>query len=114
VSIAWDTSCPGAANYHIIHGRGSQLPIAPGLLFTVGGSVCDIGTSSPFLWNGTPSPGGDPTRLVWWLVLADDDDTVEGPWGDDSAGNERIGTGGGGSSDQCGMTDKALGNVCGQ
>jgi len=111
--VAWDTTCPDAADHHIIHGLGSQLPVSLGALYSLSGSVCDIGTVSPFVWNGTPDPSADPTRFLWWLVVANDDATTEGPWGNNSS-VERTGTSGGGSSGQCGITDKDTSNVCGQ
>ncbi len=113
LSLSWDTStCTGADEHHIVFGEGSMLPASPGGTFGVTGSVCSI-SSSPFTWNSVPA-ATDGTRLLWWVMVVDDGTGIEGSWGLDSAGNERIGPGPGGSSGVCGVTSKQVTNVCGQ
>lgn len=113
LSVFWDTTtCTGAANHQIIYGQGSQLPSVPGGLFSLSGSACGIGTASPFAWNTAPS-ASDGTGLIWWLIVAHDGAGTEGSWGKGSNGAERNGPGPNGSSGQCGILDKNLGNVCG-
>ena len=57
-------------------------------------------------------PAIDPTGLLWWLVLANDGGTLEGPWGQNSSGNDRSGPGADGSSGECGVTSKTLAADC--
>lgn len=111
LSVDWDAAtCSGATDHRIIYGEGSDLPIAPGGVFGVTGSVCGIG-APPYIWDPAPS-AADGSGLIWWIVVVGDG-TKEGPWGDDSSGAERIGPGPAGSSGQCGVTTKSLSNACG-
>ena len=114
LTLTYDvSSCEGAADHHIVVGGGSTLPAALGGALGLHGATCNIGTTSPFVW-GSPPTTIDPTGLVWWLVVADDNATVEGSWGLNGAGNERIGPGAGGSSGLCSIAAKDLTNTCGQ
>jgi hypothetical protein len=112
LSIAFDTAaCSGVTNRQIIYGQGSQLPVSPGGSFGLTGSACSVG-GSPFTWN--PAPDANPaTGLVWWLLTVRDASNREGSWGKDSAAQERVGPGAGGSSGQCGVTTKNISNACG-
>ncbi|HKY33929.1 MAG TPA: hypothetical protein VJV23_15470 [Candidatus Polarisedimenticolia bacterium] len=113
LSVAWDTAtCTGNDEHAIVYGQGSGLPAGPGEAFTLMGSVCDLGASSPFLWD--PSPvADDGSGLIWWLIVVNDGATTEGSWGRNSAGQERLGPGAGGSSGQCGVSARSLSNTCG-
>ncbi len=118
LKVTWDsTTCPGATHHQIVFGLGGQLPNALGGTYGLIGATCAIGPTSPYLWDDSPDPvrAGDVERLLWFLVLATDGLGTEGSWGIDSAGGERNGPGlnGSGSSDQCGMLNKSLANVCG-
>ena len=113
LSITWDTgTCTGAGGHQILYGDSSQLPGGPGGAFALAGGVCGIGSSPPFAWSTTPE-AGDGSGLVWWLIVATNGTAKEGAWGDDGDGAERIGPGPGGSSGQCGILAKDLGNACG-
>ena len=115
LSVAWDTAtCPQPTEYKIIAGLGSQLPAVLGGTYLLNSVQCNIGTTSPFTWNSVPDPVIDPSRLLWFLVLANQGPVLEGSWGKDSAAGERDGPGTNGSSAQCGITDKSLTNACGQ
>ena len=50
--------------------------------------------------------------MLWWLVVAHGGNENEGSWGMDWFGNERIGSGPGGSSDECGMATKSVAATC--
>jgi hypothetical protein len=104
-------SCANAADHHILFGQRSGFPAAPGGPFTLLGSVCRIGTTTPYDWVGVPAPS-DGSNLIWFLVVATDSRVVEGSWGRDDRGNERLGPGPNGSSGIC-ATDRSLANVCG-
>ena len=103
-------SCTGATGNQLLYGFGSQLPQQPGGTFSLEGSRCEV--SAPYDWTDSPNPAGDPTGLLWFLVVATDGATAEGSWGDDSLANERTGPGAGGSSGQCGIDVKRAASTC--
>lgn len=111
--LAFDVaSCTNASTHHLIYGQRTGLPAAPGGTYTVLGAVCNIGTASTYDWTNVPVPA-DGAGLLWFLLVAADASNVEGSWGKDSAGNERIGPGAGGSDGIC-STSKSVANACGQ
>jgi plastocyanin len=115
LTLTYDTgTCTGALDHHIVVGGGTTFPPAIGGVLNLKGSTCNIGTTSPFVWNPSPATTIDAEGLVWWLIVADDNALTEGAWGQNSAGNERIGPAPDGSSAQCGITTKDLANTCGQ
>ena len=112
LSVSFDTAaCSGVTNRQIIYGQGSQLPTSAATTFGLTGSACSV-TTSPFTWNPAPAPSGG-TGLIWWLLTVRDGNNREGSWGKKSSGGERVGQGPGGSSGQCGVTTRNLGNACG-
>jgi hypothetical protein len=104
--------CAGNTSHHLLYGFGSQLPTSAGQSFLIEDASCGVG-GSPFSWVGVPDPVIDSTGLLWFLMLTNDGVTTEGSWGTDSAGQERVGPGAGGSSDECGIAAKDLSNTCG-
>ena len=106
------TTCTGNTGHQVLYGFGSMLPTTPGGAFGVGGAVCAV-AGSPFDWENVPDPAADASRVLWFLVQATDGSATEGSWGTDGDGAERIGPGTNGSSAQCQMSDKDLGNSCG-
>jgi len=113
LSLNWDAeACPGAVNYHLILGRGFELPVGVGQPFLPSGSRCALG-SPPYVWDAVPETAPAAGDWVWWLVVADDGAVTEGPWGGGAGGQERSGGGAGGVSDVCGMTIKDTSNACG-
>ncbi len=117
LNVQWnDGACFGAPEFQIAYGFGSGLPAAPGGNYTLQAEnplmQCNI-TVSPKTWFNVPDPASDSSRLLWFLVLANDGVSVEGSWGTDDAGNQRRGFGGGGASAQCGSVNKSLINTCG-
>jgi hypothetical protein len=112
LEVSYDvTSCTNAADHHILFGEGSGLPAAPGGVFTLLGSVCRIGNAPPYTWTDVPR-AGDGTNLIWFLVVATDSAGVEGSWGLDSAGQERLGPGNDGASGTCAVV-RSTANACG-
>lgn len=112
--LSFDTaSCNGNSDHQVIYGFGTGIPAVTGGTFTVTGANCAIG-SSPFDWIGAPDPSVDSSGLLWFLVQATDGSMIEGSWGKDGNGDERVGPGPNGSSGQCVIADKDLSNVCGQ
>lgn len=116
MSLSYDvgTCLLGNTDHLIIYGFGSQLPSVLGGTYGLTGARCNIGSTSPVVWAGIPNPVADPTRLLWFLVLTEDDhitNPTEGSWGKDSGGGERNGLQ---ASGQCSVTTKSLANSCGQ
>ena len=101
--------------YFLVYGTRSGFPAVLGGTYTLQGGVCDLGTAPPYTWVGSPDPAAlDPaSRLLFILVLADDNGTTEGSWGHASLGLERNGPGTHGASNRCGAVDKDLSNTCG-
>ncbi len=112
LSIAWDTSvCTGDGQHHIIYGDDSLFPASPGNAFGLLGGVCAIGATSPIVWSPVPT-AANSGGILWWVIVVTSG-AKEGSWGLDSAGNERLGPGTGGSSGQCSVTSLSLSNTCG-
>jgi hypothetical protein len=110
--VSFDTrSCTDAADHHILFGQRSDLPAAPGGAFSLLGSVCRIGAASPYDWLDVPRPT-DGANLIWFLVVATDSSGVEGSWGVDGGGQERLGPGNNGASGTCAVV-KSVANTCG-
>ena len=61
----------------------------------------------------TGSPEGG-SGLIWWLLVVDNGDGREGPWGLDGNGQERLGPGPSNSSGLCSVTTRVLTNTCGE
>jgi hypothetical protein len=104
-------TCTNAANHHILYGQRSGLPAALGGTFTLLGSTCGIGTTSPYTWLSVPQ-ASDGSGLIWFLVVATNASGIEGSWGKDKNGGERIGPGNSGSSGTCAVL-KDVTNTCG-
>ena len=103
-------SCTNAADHHIVFGQGSGFPAVPADVFTLLGTLCDIGNLPPFTWVGVPE-ATDGTNLLWFLVVTTGTGGLEGSWGL-GGGTERVGPGLNGSSGIC-ATDKSVSNSCG-
>jgi hypothetical protein len=111
IQVSWDALACSSDDQEnvIVWGGGNDFPSSPGGAFSLGGAVCGIGSSGEFTWSPTPTIAD---ALLWWLVLAQDGDGVEGSWGV-GEGGERTGPGPEGTSGQCGATDRDLANDCG-
>jgi hypothetical protein len=113
LQVSYDTATCGDGNDHqILYGEKSGFPAALGGTFTLTGAACDIGTTSPYTWNGTPN-AGDGHGLVWFLVVGENNGGKEGPWGQQTGSLERSGPGTGGASNQCSATTKDTASGCG-
>jgi hypothetical protein len=112
LSVSFDAaSCSGGTQHHILYGQRSGFPATPGGTFTLLGSVCAIGNTSPYSWTPVPAPV-DGSNLLWFLLAVTDSGGIEGSWGKDRAGNERNGMGNNGSSGSCALV-KSVTNACG-
>jgi len=95
VTITWDAStCPAPGNHLVWYDLGAIAS------YQVTAETCAIGTSGS--WTGN-APAGN----VAVIVVSDDDATVEGSHGLDSAGGERPSV-----SSSCGFTTKDTTGTC--
>jgi plastocyanin len=112
LQLQWDgVTCPGATEYAILWGTAASLPALPGGTYQLQGSVCDL-PGATHTWNPSPDASLAPGGLIWWVVVAGDDNGTEGSWGTDGNGSERSGPGAGGASEQCGSFTKSLDAGC--
>lgn len=112
LEVSFDAaSCTGIGGTQIVGGGNADLPTSPGGTYSVSASRCACGTTSPCLWTNSPLPA--PGQMLWFVMVARDTATTEGSWGTDSKGNERNGSGPGGSSGVCGSAAKNVTNRCG-
>lgn len=88
-NINWDTtSCSplDTDTYNVVYGYGSGLST-----YTAAGADCTGSNAGSVRWDQTPDlPPGE--TLMWWVIVDENQDGVEGSWGMDSTGNERKGT----------------------
>jgi subtilisin-like proprotein convertase family protein len=98
IQLAWDTTTCSARNYHLLYGDLSQVSS-----YQLNGGVCGLGPVGTYSWNGTPA--GD----LWFVVVADDAGSLEGSWGNDSAGTPRNGST---ASAQCGFASRSNAGTC--
>jgi len=107
-TVTWDASLCASPNYHIVWGYGSHLAS-----WQTDGCVCALGSAGSATWSPMPSPSGDPSRFLWFVVVGDDGSTTEGSWGFTSAGAERGPSSGAGASGRCGCTARVNTGYCG-
>ncbi len=95
LTVTWDAStCPAPGNHLVWYDLGAIAS------YQVTAETCAVGTSGS--WTGN-APAGN----VAVIVVSDDDATVEGSHGVDSAGNERPSV-----SSSCGFTSKDTSGTC--
>lgn len=98
IDLDWDTASCVAPDYHILYG-----PLASLAGYALGGGVCGLGTSGSYTWSGVPSDD------LWFLVVGNDGDRVEGTWGKDHSGTH---VGGTTASGQCGYSTRDNTGAC--
>ncbi len=97
IGLTWDAATCSSTTNNLIYGSlGSVASYVPG------GSVCSIGTTGAFTWNGVPA--GD----LYFLIVGTDGAAIESSWGQSVFGER----GGLTSSGQCGVTAKAVSATC--
>jgi hypothetical protein len=97
INLTWDTTTCVAGDYHVLYGPLSGLPTT-----TVSGSVCDLGTSGAYSWTHVPAGN------LWFVIVSDDNVSIEGSWGTATSGP----MGGTTVSGMCGMTSRNNGGSC--
>jgi hypothetical protein len=98
IDLTWDVSSCTGSDYHVLYG-----PLSGVSTYTVTGASCDLGTTGSATWTGVPA--GD----LWWVIVSDDNASLEGSWGRNSSGGQR---GGASSSGLCSMTTRNNGGTC--
>jgi len=89
INLTWDVATCSSNDHHVLYG-----PLASVATATVSGSWCNLGTTGSATWNGVPAGN------LWFAVVSDNNQTLEGSWGT-TTGGER---GGSNASGQCGLT----------
>ena len=113
LTVTFNTATCGDANDHqIVYGQRSGLPAALGGTFTPLGGACNMGTTSPFVWNTVPD-ASDGSGLLWFVVVGERNAGREGLWGTQTGNLERSGPGTNGASNVCGITNKDVAGTCG-
>jgi len=96
VTVTWDAVNCVSVNYHLLYGKGENLPS-----WTVDAGVCGMGTSGPMPGREFPNPSTYTSRYLWFLVVGDDGSSTEGSWGLTSPGGAE--EGGASASNKCGI-----------
>ena len=97
INLIWDASSCAAPGYKILYG-----PLSSVSSYTLGGSVCALGTGGTAAWGSVPA--GD----LWYVVVATDGAGTEGSWGTATAGP----MGGTTASAQCGDAARSNAGTC--
>jgi hypothetical protein len=98
IDLTWDVSSCTGPDYHVLYGALSSLSS-----YAISGSTCNLGTSGASSWPAVPAGN------LWFVLVSDDNASVEGTWGENSAGAPRGGTS---SSAQCAMTARSNAGTC--
>jgi subtilisin-like proprotein convertase family protein len=97
VVLNWDVATCASADHHVLYGDLANVAsVAPT------GSFCDLGASGLATWTGVPSGN------LWFVVVGDNNATVEGTWGTDSGGHR----GGATASGFCGAITRDNAATC--
>ena len=98
IALTWDNGTCSSADNHVLYGDLSNVAsLAPT------GAGCDLGTSGSSTWNAVPAGN------LWFVVVGDNNATIEGTWGTDGVGGQRGGTT---ASGFCGATTRNNGTTC--
>jgi hypothetical protein len=98
ISFSWDATSCTANSYDLLYGDLANVAT-----YALDGSICSIGTSGGFTWNGVP--GGD----LYFLVVGSDGQGTESSWGLDDVGTERNGMT---ASGECSNINKEIASTC--
>lgn len=97
VDVDWDVTLCTSADFHLIYGD-----LADVAAYAVSGGACGLGIDG--IESGVALPAGD----LWFLIVADDGNLIEGSWGDGTAGVRSGLT----PSFTCGVTVRDDSGVC--
>ena len=91
VNLTWDVSTCSSTDHHVLYGNLANVATS-----TVGGASCNIGATGSATWPVVPAGN------LWFVVVGDDNATVEGSWGTTTSGQR----GGASASGQCGVSTR--------
>jgi hypothetical protein len=98
IGLTWDVATCASADNHLLYGD-----LAGVSSLTVLGAACDLGTSGSATWSAVPAGS------LWFVVVGDDNATVEGSWGTDGVGGQRHGAT---PSGQCSLVTRDNSGTC--
>jgi trimeric autotransporter adhesin len=97
LGVTWDVSTCTSSNHHVLYGNLANVAAA-----AVTGSVCSLGVSGAATWTGVPAGN------LWFVVVGDNNGTIEGSWGKTTSGER----GGASASGYCGTTGRDNASTC--
>jgi hypothetical protein len=98
IGLTWDVATCASADHHVLFGDLSSVAS-----LTVLGAGCNLGTTGSATWTAVPAGN------LWFVVVGDDNATVEASWGTDGVGGQR---GGVTPSGQCGLVSRNNSGTC--
>ena len=98
INVTWDVATCSSADHHILYGNLADVATS-----AVAGASCDLGISGSAAWSGVPSGN------LWFVVVGDDNGSIEGSWGTSGSGTQ---LGAGTASGQCGLTTLNVAGTC--
>jgi hypothetical protein len=98
IALTWDIATCSSADHHVLYGDLSSVSS-----LSVTGGACNLGTTGSANWAGVPASN------LWFVVVGDNDATIEGSWGTDGVGGQRGGTT---PSGQCGLVTRNNSGTC--
>jgi subtilisin-like proprotein convertase family protein len=81
IALSWDVGTCASADHHVLYGDLGNVAST-----AVTGAFCDLGASGTATWTSVPAGN------LWFVVVGDDNATLEGSWGTDGIGGQRGGT----------------------
>lgn len=97
IDLTWDVATCTSNDHHVLYGALADVATS-----TVGGASCNLGATGTAVWTGVPA--GD----LWFVVVGDNNLTLEGSWGTMTSGER----GGASASGQCGLTTRNYSSSC--
>jgi len=70
IAVTWDVSTCASADHHLLFGNLSSVAA-----LSVLGAACNLGTTGSATWAAVPAAN------LWFVVVGDNNATVEGSWG---------------------------------
>ncbi len=98
IAVTWDVATCASADHHLLFGDLTSVAT-----LTVLGAACNLGTTGSATWAAVPAGS------LWFVVVGDNNATVEGSWGTDAVGGQR---GGVTPSGQCGLVVRNNSGTC--
>ncbi len=97
INLTWDVATCSSTDHHVLYGALANIATS-----TVSGAFCNLGIDGIKTWLGVPAGN------LWFVVVGDNDQTLEGSWGTMTSGER----GGSAASGQCGLTTRNNLSTC--